>query len=96
MTVRLDAFELKVVINGLYQTRAAFGEERQGEIETLVLRLIDICEQLRPGRRAKIRLDSSEARLILLCLNEWRNAFIRDGQAEAAEGVGEVMVRFVG
>ena len=96
MTVRLDAYELKTVINGLFQTRAAFGEERQDEIETLVLRLIDICERLKLGRRAKIRLDSSETRLILLCLNEWRNAFIRDGQAQAAEGVGEVMVRFAG
>ena len=96
MTVRLDVYELKTIINGLFQTRAAFGEERQDEIETLVLRLIDTCERLKPGRRAKIRLDAREARLILLCLNEWRNEFIRNGQTEAAEGVGEVMVRFVG
>ena len=96
MTVRLDAYELKAVINGLFQTKAAFGEEWQDEIETLVLRLINTCERLKPGRRAKTRLDSGEARLILLCLNEWRNAFIRDGQSEAAEGVGEVMVSFVG
>lgn len=96
MTVRLDAYDLKIVINGLFQTRAAFGDERQGEIETLVLRLIETCERLKPCQRVKIRLDSGEARLILLYLNEWRNAFIRDGQAEAAEVVGKVMVRFAG
>ena len=95
MTVRLDVYDLKAVINGLFQTRTVFGKERQGRIEALVLRLIDTCEQLKPGRRAKLRLESGEARLILLCLNEWRNGFIRDGQAEAAEGVGELMVKVV-
>ena len=94
MTVRLDAYDLKAVINGLFQTRTAFGKEQQGKIEALVLRLIDTCEQLKPGRRAKIRLEPGEARLILLCLNEWRNRFITAGKAEAANGVGEVMVRF--
>ena len=93
MTIRLDAYELKAVINGLFQTRAAFGKERQDEIETLVLRLIDTCERLKPGRRAKICLEPGEARLILLCLNEWRNGFIRDGQVEVAAVVGELMVK---
>ena len=94
MTVRLDAYDLRAVINGLFQTRTALGKERQGKIEALVLRLIDTCEQLKPGRRAKIRLESGEARLILLCLNEWRNRFIAAGKAASANGVGEVMVRF--
>ena len=94
MTVRLDVYDLKAVINGLFQTRAAFGKEQQGKIEALVLRLIDTCEQLKPGRRAKIRLEPGEARLILLCLNEWRNRLIAAGKEEAANGVGEVMVRF--
>ena len=94
MTVRLDAYDLRAVINGLFQTRTALGKERQGKIEALVLRLIDTCEQLKPGRRAKIRLESGEARLILLCLNEWRNRFIAAGNEDAAEGVGEVMIRF--
>lgn len=93
MTVRLDTYDLKAIINGLFQTRAAFGKKRQSEIEALILRLIDTCEQLKPRRRAKIRLESVEARRILLCLNEWRNRFIRDGQAEAAAGVGELMVK---
>ena len=94
MTVRLDAYDLREVINGLFQTRTALGKERQGKIEALVLRLIDTCEQLKPGRRAKIRLESGEARLILLCLNEWRNRFIAAGKADAAAGVGEVMAKF--
>ena len=94
MTVRLDAYDLRAVINGLFQTRTALGKERQGKIEALVLRLIDTCEQLKPGRRAKIRLEPGEARLILLCLNEWRNRFIAAGKEEAAAGVGDVMVRF--
>ena len=96
MTVRLEAYDLKAVINGLFQTRTAFGKERQGKIEALVLRLIDTCEQLKPGRRAKIRLESGEARLILLCLNEWRNGFIQKGQVDAADGVGELMVKIAG
>ena len=93
MTVRLDAYELRAVINGLYQTRAAF-EEQQSEIDALLLKLIDLSEQMNPRRRVKLRLESGEARLILLCLNDWRNRFIAAGKAEAVAEVGEVMVRF--
>ena len=57
------------------------------------LKRIDVCERMKPCRRAKIRLESSEVRMILLCLNEWRNRFITAGKADAAAGVGEVMVR---
>ncbi len=95
MTVRMDQYNLKAVINGLYQTRTAFEEARQDQIGRVILKLIDISERMNPRRRIKIRLEAGEARLILLCLNKWRNRFIAAGKADAAEGVGEVMVRFV-
>lgn len=95
MTVRMDQYDLKAVINGMYQSREAFDKSQQDEIDRIILKLIDFCEQLKPCRRVKIRLESSEARMILLCLNEWRNRFIAAGKEEAAAGVGEVMVRFV-
>lgn len=94
MTVRMDQYDLKAVINGMYQTREAFDKSQQDEIDRVILKLIDFCERLKPCRRVKIRLESGEARLILLCLNEWRNRFITAGKAEAAAGVGEVMVKF--
>ena len=94
MTVRMDQYDLKAVINGMYQTRDAFDEAQQDEIGRVILKLIDYCERMKPCRRAKIRLESGEARLILRCLNEWRNRFIAAGKADAAAGVGEVMVRF--
>ena len=94
MTVRMDQYDLKAVINGLYQTRVAFDKAQQDEIDRIILKLIDFCERMNPCRRAKIRLESSEARLILLCLNEWRNRFIAAGKVDAAAGVGEVMVKF--
>lgn len=94
MTVRMDQCDLKTVINGMYQTRTVFEEEHQKEIAGIILKLIDVCERMKPHRRVRIRLESGEARLILLCLNEWRNRFVAAGKAEAAAGVGEVMVRF--
>ena len=94
MTVRMDQYDLKTVINGMYQTRAAFDKAQQDKIDRIILKLINFCERMNPCRRAKIRLESGEARLILLCLNEWRNRFIAAGNEDAAEGVGEVMIRF--
>ncbi|MBQ5953066.1 MAG: hypothetical protein IJM83_03150 [Firmicutes bacterium] len=94
MTVRMNQYDLKTVINGIYQIWAAFEEEQQTEIAAILLKLIDVCERMNPRRRAKIRPESGEARLILLCLNEWRNRFIKAGKADGADGVGEVMVRF--
>lgn len=93
MTVRMDQYDLKTVINGMYQTREAFDEAQQDEIGRVILKLIDYCERMKPCRRAKICLESGEARMVLLCLNEWRNRFITAGKAEAAAGVGEVMVK---
>ena len=87
MTVRIDQHDLKTVINGMYQTREAFDEAQQDEIGRVILKLIDFCERLKPCRRVKIRLESGEARMILLCLNEWRNRFIAAGNEDAAEGV---------
>ena len=94
MTVRMDQYYLKTVINGMYQTWMAFDEAQQEEIAGIILKFIDVCKRMNPRRRVKIRLKSGEARLILLCLNEWRNRFIAAGKADAAAGVGEVMVKF--
>ena len=93
MTVNMDQYDLKTVINGMYQTRTAFEEEQQGEIARIILKLIDLCDRMNPRRRMKLRLESGEARLILMCLNEWRNRFIAAGKADAADGVGEIMVK---
>ena len=94
MTVRMDQYDLKAVINGMYQSWKAFDEAQQTEITGIILKLIDLSERMNPRRLMKIRLESSEARLILLCLNERRNRFIAAGKVDAAAGVGEVMVKF--
>ncbi len=94
MTVRMDQYDLKAVINGMYQTREAFDKSQQDEIDRIILKLIDFCERMKPSRRAKIRLESGEARMVLLCLNGWRNRFITAGKEDAADGVGKVMMKF--
>ena len=63
MTVRMDQYDLKAVINGLYQTRTVFEEAQQEEIGGIILKLIDLSERVNPRRRVKIRLESGEARL---------------------------------
>ncbi len=47
MTVRLDAYELKAVINGLFQTRAAFGEERQ---DAATFSFVEVVSEIFPAR----------------------------------------------
>ena len=84
---------MKTMINGLFQTRTAFNEAQQKEITGISLKLVDRCEKLKPHRSVKICLEAGEVRLILLCLNEWRNRFIAAGKADAADGVGEVMMK---
>ena len=59
MTVRLDMYDLKAVINGLFQTRAAFGKERQDEIEALRNRREELSGTI-SGLEEKVRsFDSS-------------------------------------
>ena len=93
--IKMDAWDLKILINALYSGREFCAAERIDALDELILRLIDVCDGIKPGRKTKIRLQPGENSLILRCLIEWRNEFIDTGQAEKADAVGELLAKFV-
>ena len=54
MKVKLDDYEVRVLINGLMQQHRSYDAETNGQIDSLALRLCDIAEAMKPGRKKKI------------------------------------------
>ena len=77
MKVKLDDYEVRVLINGLIQQHRSYDAETNGQIDALALRLCDIAEAMKPGRKKKISFEPVEIRVIRHCLMEWRNREIR-------------------
>ena len=72
MNVKLDDYEVRVLINGLIQQHKSYDAETNGQIDALALRLCDIAEAMKPGRKKKIPFEPVEIRVIRHCLIEWR------------------------
>lgn len=59
MKVKLDNYEVRVLINGLVQQHRSYDAETNGQIDALALRLCDIAEAMKPGRKKKIPFEQS-------------------------------------
>ena len=90
--MKLDCYDLSAIINGLYSMKDHYDSETHTQICDLILRLIDIHDNMNPKRKVRINLDSVEHRIILRCLIDWRNQFLQEGKPSAAEGVGELIL----
>ena len=64
MKVKLDDYEVRVLINGLIQQHRSYDAETNGQIDALALRLCDIAEAMKPGRKKKIPFEPVEIRVI--------------------------------
>lgn len=53
MNVKLDDYEVRVLISGLIQQHRSYDAETNGQINSLALRLCDIAEAMSHRRRAK-------------------------------------------
>ena len=51
MNVKLDDYEVRVLINGLIQQHRSYDAETNGQIDSLALRLCDIAEAMKPGAK---------------------------------------------
>lgn len=94
MKVKLDNYDVRVLIKGLYEQHKDYDEETNGQIDNLVLRLIDVSDTMKPNRKKKILFEPNEVRLIIRCLMEWRNREIQLGKNTAVEVISELMVLF--
>ena len=93
MIIKLDRYDLSILIKGLHSMRNCYDTETRDRIYDLLLRLIDIFDNMDPDRRAKIVFDSTEHRIILHCLIDWRNQYLKEEKPGAAEGVGELILK---
>jgi len=92
--IKLDDYDIRVVINGLAQYRKAAPDEDLDVIEPMLLRLIRVLKELKPGKHTKFPLSPEEKRLIRFYLNEWRNKLIQENNLGGMDVVSNVMVKF--
>ena len=94
MNTKLDHYDLKALVNGLYFMRSGYDINMKSLIDTLILRLIDIYSNTEHRRKVRVRFSDTERHIIIKCLADWRNQFLREGKPGAAKGVGELLVIF--
>ena len=94
MKVKLDDYEVRVLINGLVQQHRSYDTETNSQIDSLVLRLCDIAEAMKSGRKKKIPFEPVEIRVIRQCLMEWRNQEIQAKKYGAVDALNELLIRF--
>ena len=96
MKVKLDDYEVRVLINGLIQQHRSYDAETNGQIDALALRLCDIAEAMKPGRKKKIPFEPvvnctlfvrqydilSKKWGVLLCQKEYQTNDIRRSSRE--------------
>ena len=95
MKTKLDRYDLSILIKGLHSMRNCYDTETRDRIYNLLLRLIDIFDNMDPDHRARIEFSNTEHRIILHCLIDWRNQFLQEGKPGAAEGVGELTLKLM-
>lgn len=94
MKVKLDDYEVIVLINGLIQQHRGYDTETNAQIDNLALRLCDIAEAMKPGRKKKISFEPVETRVTCQCLMEWRNREIQAKRLGAVDALNELLIRF--
>ena len=94
MKVKLDDYEIDILINGLFQQRSDYDAQTNRVIEDLLLQIVQKvkCKKLRC--RWKFRFESQEASLIRMCLIQWRNQQIQAEKHGAAEAIAEIIILF--
>ena len=94
MKVKLDDYEIDILINGLFQQRYDYDAQTNRAIEDLLLQIVQKvkCKKLR--RRRKFRFEPQETKLIRMCLIQWRNQQLQAQKQGAAEAISELIILF--
>ncbi len=94
--IKLDSYDLGIIINGIYSYKQTCSSDKGKQIDYLLLWLIDIYEGMKPGRKKRIEFHIDQIRLVVFCLNEWRNSFLSGSSTNKAEAIAETMAKFIG
>lgn len=93
--IKLDSYDLGILINGLCSCRKVYSSDAREQIDNILLWLMEAFEGMKPGRKKKLAFTTDEIRLVLLCLNEWRNSFLSGSYENKADAVAETMSKFI-
>ncbi len=94
MKVKLDDCEIDILINGLFQQRCDYDAQTNRAIEDLLLQIVQKVNHKRLRRRHKFRFEAQEARLIRMCLIQWRNQQLQAQKQGSAEAISELIILF--
>lgn len=94
MKIKLDNYEIDILINGLFQQRCDYDAQTNSAIDDLLLQLVQKVKHKKLCRRKKFRFEPQEARLIRLCLIQWRNQQLQDQKQGAADAINELIILF--
>ena len=95
MKIKLDDYEIDILINGLFQQRSDYDAQTNGEIEDILLQIVQKSKHITLRRKRKFCFTSLEVRLIRMCLIRWRNQQMLLGKKDAAEIISELIILFV-
>lgn len=93
--IKLTYYDVGLLITCLHEMKRSYDEESIDRINEILLMLLDVQDQIRPGRKKKIPFDDSDIRLICGCLVDFRNKYLREGNEAAADVIGEVLMNFI-
>ncbi len=94
MKVKLDNYEIDILINGLFQQRCDYDAQTNSAIDDLLFQLVQKVKHKKLRRRQKFRFEAQESRLIRMCLIQWRNQQLQAQKQGAAEVISELIILF--
>ena len=94
MKVKLDNYEMDILINGLFQQRCDYDAQTNRSIEDLLFQIVWKVNHTKLRRRQKFRFEPQEASLIRQCLIKWRKQQIQADKHGAAEAINELIILF--
>ena len=89
--IKLDDFDVRVLINGLYQTLDDYCAEEKNQVCDFTLSLIDTCEKMKPGRKQRFLFEPAQKRILYRSLVSWRNQRIAAG--EITDPIDELLIK---
>ena len=94
MNVKLDDYEIDILINGLFQQRYDYDAQTNSAIEDLLLQVVQKVKHKKLRRRHKLHFEPHKTRLIRMCLIQWRNQQLQAEKHGAAEAIAELIILF--
>ena len=92
--IKVDSYDIELAINGMYQMRNTYPTEKKRQVNEIILSLLDICDNMKSGRKKRIRFESTTLSMICRCLIDWRNYKIRHGEMTAVDIINDALILF--